>query len=102
MQPFAPRQRTVRFLVGLVLPPVEGDGRTEAAPVVTATRLGEVLPGSVGFLPGSVGQPLDGVDIKLGKQDELPARTPAVMKSRKGSPAQGSPDGVGRRDLAGP
>jgi long-chain acyl-CoA synthetase len=64
---------TARFLVGLGLPLVEGYGLTEAAPVVTATRLGEILP-------GSVGQPLHGLDIKLGDQDELFVRTPSVMK----------------------
>jgi long-chain acyl-CoA synthetase len=64
---------TARFLVGLGLPLVEGYGLTEAAPVVTATRLNEIVP-------GSVGQPLHGLDIKLGNQDELLVRTPAVMK----------------------
>jgi long-chain acyl-CoA synthetase len=64
---------TARFLVGLGLPLVEGYGLTEAAPVVTATRLGETLP-------GSVGQPLHGLNIKLGNQDELLVRTPSVMK----------------------
>jgi long-chain acyl-CoA synthetase len=64
---------TARFLVGLGLPLVEGYGLTEAAPVVTATRLGEILP-------GSVGQPLHGLDIKLGPRDELLVRTPSVMK----------------------
>jgi long-chain acyl-CoA synthetase len=64
---------TARFLVGLGLPLVEGYGLTEAAPVVTATRLGELRP-------GSVGQPLHGLDIKLGDRDELLVRSPAVMK----------------------
>jgi long-chain acyl-CoA synthetase len=64
---------TARFLVGLGLPLVEGYGLTEAAPVVTATRLNEIVP-------GSVGQPLHGLDIKLGPQDELLVRTPSIMK----------------------
>jgi long-chain acyl-CoA synthetase len=64
---------TARFLVGLGLPLVEGYGLTEAAPVVTATRLNEIVP-------GSVGQPLHGLNIKLGPQDELLVRTPSVMK----------------------
>jgi long-chain acyl-CoA synthetase len=64
---------TARFLVGLGLPLVEGYGLTEAAPVVTATRLDEIVP-------GSAGQPLHGLDIKLGPQDELLVRTPSVMK----------------------
>ncbi|MFN3744891.1 MAG: AMP-dependent synthetase/ligase [Hyphomicrobiaceae bacterium] len=64
---------TARFLVGLGLPLVEGYGLTEAAPVVTATRLGEIMP-------GSAGQPLHGLEIRLGDQDELQVRTPSVMK----------------------
>jgi long-chain acyl-CoA synthetase len=64
---------TARFLVGLGLPLVEGYGLTEAAPVVTATRLNEIVP-------GSVGQPLHGLNIKLGPQGELLVRTPSVMK----------------------
>ena len=64
---------TARFLVGLGLPLVEGYGLTEAAPVVTATRINDIVP-------GSVGQPLHGLDIKLGPQDELLVRTPSVMK----------------------
>jgi long-chain acyl-CoA synthetase len=64
---------TARFLVGLGLPLVEGYGLTEAAPVVTATRLSEIVP-------GSVGQPLHGLNIKLGPQGELLVRTPSVMK----------------------
>jgi long-chain acyl-CoA synthetase len=64
---------TARFLVALGLPLVEGYGLTEAAPVVTATRLNEIVP-------GSVGQPLHGLDIKLGDQEELLVRTPSVMK----------------------
>jgi long-chain acyl-CoA synthetase len=64
---------TARFLVGLGLPLVEGYGLTEAAPVVTATRLNEIVP-------GSAGQPLHGLDIKLGPQDELLVRTPSVMQ----------------------
>jgi long-chain acyl-CoA synthetase len=64
---------TARLLVGLGLPLVEGYGLTEAAPVVTATRLNEIVP-------GSVGRPLHGLDIKLGPQDELLVRTPSVMR----------------------
>ncbi len=62
-----------RFLMGLGLPLVEGYGLTEAAPVVTATTLDESLPGSVGL-------PLHGLDIKLGEHNELLVRSPSVMK----------------------
>lgn len=69
----APLDRNVaRFLCGLGLPLVEGYGLTEAAPVVTATTLEDSLP-------GSVGRPLHGVEIKLGERDELLIRTPSTM-----------------------
>ena len=61
-----------RLLCGLGLPLVEGYGLTEAAPVVTATTLEDSLP-------GSVGRPLHGVEIKLGERDELLVRTPSAM-----------------------
>jgi long-chain acyl-CoA synthetase len=62
-----------RFLMGLGLPLVEGYGLTEAAPVITATTLDDSLP-------GSVGRPLHGLDIKLGEHDELLVRSPSTMK----------------------
>jgi long-chain acyl-CoA synthetase len=61
------------FLVGLGLPIVEGYGLTEAGPVVTSAAI-------EGTLPGSVGQPLHGLEIKLGEQSELMVRSPAVMQ----------------------
>lgn len=62
-----------QFLVGLGLPIVEGYGLTEAGPVVTSAAI-------EGSLPGSVGQPLPGVEIKVGEQSELIVRSPAVMQ----------------------
>lgn len=61
-----------RFLVGMGLPLVEGYGLTEAAPVVTVTTLEDSLPGSVGW-------PLPGLEVRLGDDDELLIRSPAVM-----------------------
>lgn len=61
-----------RFHCGLGLPLVEGYGLTEAAPVVTATTLEDSLP-------GSVGRPLHGLEVKLGECDELLIRTPSTM-----------------------
>ncbi|MDR3467562.1 MAG: AMP-dependent synthetase/ligase [Xanthobacteraceae bacterium] len=61
-----------RMLIGLGLPVVEGYGLTEAAPVVAANRPGDNLP-------GSVGRPLDGVDVKLGPQGELLVHSPSTM-----------------------
>jgi long-chain acyl-CoA synthetase len=61
-----------RFLVGLGLPLIEGYGLTETAPVVTATPVGASVP-------GSVGRPLAGIDLKISPEGELLVRTPAVM-----------------------
>jgi long-chain acyl-CoA synthetase len=60
------------FLCGMGVPLVEGYGLTEAAPVVTATTIEDSLP-------GSVGRPLHGVDVRLGENDELFVKTPARM-----------------------
>jgi long-chain acyl-CoA synthetase len=54
------------------VPLVEGYGLTEAAPVVAANRLDDNLP-------GSVGRPLDGIEVKLSPQDELLVRSPSIM-----------------------
>lgn len=66
------KQHTSQVLIGLGLPLIEGYGLTEAAPVVAANTLDDNVP-------GSVGRPLKGVEIKLGAQDELQVRTPSVM-----------------------
>ncbi len=65
-------QGVARMLIGLGVPVVEGYGLTEAAPVVAANRLDDNLP-------GSVGRPLKGVEIKLGPKDELLVRSPSAM-----------------------
>lgn len=61
------------FLIGLGLPLVEGYGLTEAAPVVTATTLEDNAPGSVGRM-------LSGVEARLGAENELLIRSPALMR----------------------
>jgi long-chain acyl-CoA synthetase len=68
-----------RLLVGMGLPLVEGYGLTEAGPVVTATTLEDSLP-------GSVGRPLHGLDVRLGDNDELLVRSPAVMSGYWNNP----------------
>jgi long-chain acyl-CoA synthetase len=65
-------QSAARTLIGLGVPVVEGYGLTEAAPVVAANRLNDNLP-------GSVGRPLEGVEVKLGPKDELLVRSPSAM-----------------------
>ena len=61
-----------RFFIGLGLPLTEGYGLTEAAPVVTATEPRDCVP-------GCVGTPLPGVEVRLGPADELFVRAPSVM-----------------------
>ncbi len=65
-------QSVAQLLIGLGVPVVEGYGLTEAAPVVAANRLDDNLP-------GSVGRPLKGVEVKLGPKDELLVRSPSAM-----------------------
>jgi long-chain acyl-CoA synthetase len=65
-------QGVARLLIGLGLPLVEGYGLTEAAPVVAANGLDDNLP-------GSVGRPLQGVEVKLTPEGELLVRSPSMM-----------------------
>ena len=65
-------QGVARMLIGLGLPLVEGYGLTEAAPVVAANGLDDNLP-------GSVGRPLGGVEVKLTSKGELLVRSPSIM-----------------------
>jgi long-chain acyl-CoA synthetase len=69
----APLEHSVhRMLIGLGLPLVEGYGLTDAAPVVAANGIDDNLP-------GSVGRPLPGIQVKLSADGELLVRSPAVM-----------------------
>ncbi|RYH11244.1 long-chain fatty acid--CoA ligase [Tropicimonas sp. IMCC6043] len=61
-----------RSLIGLGLPMVEGYGLSEAGPVATASLQEAYLPGTVGF-------PLPGVEVKLSERGELLLKTPARM-----------------------
>ena len=60
------------FLIGLGLPLVEGYGLTETGPVVTASTLEDYVPGSVGF-------PISGVDLKVSDHGELLVCTTSKM-----------------------
>jgi long-chain acyl-CoA synthetase len=69
----APLNRdTGRLLIGLGLPLVEGYGLTEAGPVVAVDALDDNVP-------GSVGRPLRGVEVKLANDGELLVRSPSLM-----------------------
>ncbi|MFA5826664.1 MAG: AMP-binding protein, partial [Gallionellaceae bacterium] len=61
-----------RMFVGLGLPVVQGYGLTETSPIVTGNHLDNNFP-------DSVGQPVRGVQIKLGEQDALLVKGPNVM-----------------------
>ncbi len=63
---------TARFFIGLGLPLVQGYGLTEASPVLAANRLADNIP-------DSVGSALPGVEIRIGNEDELLARSPGIM-----------------------
>ena len=65
-------QAVARMLIGLGLPLVEGYGLTEAAPVVAANGLDDNLP-------GSVGRPLAGIEVKLTSKGELLVHSPSIM-----------------------
>lgn len=70
----APLDKAVaRLFISLGLPIVEGYGLTEAAPVVAANSVENNVP-------GSVGPPLPGVEIKLAMNGELLVRSPSIMK----------------------
>ena len=63
---------TSRFFIGLGLPLLQGYGLTEASPVLTANRMDDNVP-------ESTGPALAGVELRIGDQDELLARSPGVM-----------------------
>ncbi len=58
--------------IALGLPLHQGYGMTEAAPVITVNRPEDNEP-------ESIGPPLDGIEVRLGENDELLARGPNIM-----------------------
>ena len=62
-----------RVFIGLGVPIIQGYGLTETSPVVCVNR-----PDS--NVPASIGQPLPGVDVKIGENDELLTRSKCVMR----------------------
>ena len=61
-----------RFFIGAGIPISQGYGMTEASPVIS------VNPESPN-IPESAGVPLDGVEVKIGDDDEIMVRSPGVM-----------------------
>ena len=64
------RRRTSDAFAARGIPLVEGYGLAEAGPVVTLATPRD-------HVPGSVGRPLPGVEVRLGERDELLVRTPS-------------------------
>ncbi len=62
-----------RLFVGLGVPVYQGYGLTETSPVVCVNR-----PDS--NIPASIGQPMPGVEVKIGENEELLTRSRCVMR----------------------
>jgi len=61
-----------RTFIGLGLEILQGYGLTETSPVITVNRPDHNDP-------ASVGEPLRGMDVRIGENDELLARSPGIM-----------------------
>jgi long-chain acyl-CoA synthetase len=61
-----------KLFIGLGLPMLQGYGLTETSPVLSVNRLEDNDPASVGV-------PLPDVELRIGDEDELLARSPGVM-----------------------
>jgi long-chain acyl-CoA synthetase len=61
-----------RIFIGLGLPILQGYGMTETSPIATAN-----CPGN--NIPASVGQPIPGVQVKIGDRDAVMIKGPNVM-----------------------
>ena len=90
-------QDVTQLLIGLGLPLIEGYGLTEAAPVVAANQLDDNMP-------GSVGRPLQGVEVRLSPEDELLVRSPSMQATgKKEAPRRAHSIGrVGSRPVMSP
>ncbi len=62
-----------KLFIGLGIPLVQGYGLTEASPVVSANRLNDNIPSSIGTV-------LDGVEVRVGENSELQTRSACVMQ----------------------
>ena len=76
--PLAPE--IAQFFIGLGVPIQQGYGLTETSPVVSANPLEDNVP-------ASVGRPVAGVEVKIGRQDELLTRGSSVMLGYWNDPA---------------
>jgi long-chain acyl-CoA synthetase len=72
-------KETLEFFLALGLNIVEGWGMTEVTSVATCNPIGKVKIGTVGV-------PLDGMEVRLGEDGELLVRGPWVMKGYRNDP----------------
>lgn len=96
--------RLMHCFLGLGVPVLQGYGLTEASPIVSANRMEDNVP-------ESVGRPIPGVEVRLGDRDEVLVRGPNVMmgywqspqKTREAIDAEGwlHTGDIGRLDAEG-
>ena len=65
-------EEIARVFIGLGVPIIQGYGLTETAPVISANPLEDNIPGSVGV-------PIRGVQVRIGDNDELLVKSPGMM-----------------------
>ena len=65
--------KVARTFIMLGVPVYQGYGLTETSPVVAVNRQNDNVP-------GSIGPPIDGVEVKIGDNDELLTRSRYVMQ----------------------
>ncbi|MBK1720365.1 long-chain fatty acid--CoA ligase [Thiocystis violacea] len=62
-----------RVFIALGVPLVQGYGLTETSPVISVNRLEDNRP-------DSVGEPLPGIEVRIGADQEILVRTPGIMQ----------------------
>ena len=65
-------EEVAKTFIGLGLNLLQGYGLTETSPIISGNRMNNNDP-------ASVGEPLPGIEIKIGPNDELLTRSPSVM-----------------------
>lgn len=65
-------ENIAHLFIGLGLPILQGYGLTESSPVISVNRL-------LSNIPSSIGPPAPDVEVRIGKDDELQARSRSVM-----------------------
>jgi long-chain acyl-CoA synthetase len=78
------------WFAAMAIPIYEGYGLTETSPVISSNRRGR-------YKIGSVGKPVDGVEVKIAEDGEILAKGPTIFKGYWGMPeetrAAFTPDG---------